>query len=509
MLFIIIFTIIIILFLISFAKTTKKQNYKTLYNSLYEDILYDDGIDNFEKENHMKVGVEFNVSETINLLVPIRYTNNFSWVNNNNYLNKNLILPNVRNQGNCWCCYAFTTTEILNSLMYMYYQDTTIPCFDLSIQQIIDCTSSPDGDGSRPSKGCYTGSITSIIKKYFNTRRIMASNTIYPYVSSSTKRDDYSYTSGNQRCQDIYSLFDTQTQDFTIINELELINIKDESCVRNAVYKYGCIYAAFYGNATDSFRKYPFPGETIIGDNIYTGPKVIPDSSHALLIVGWGVDSNNIPYWLVKNSWGSKWGVNRDTGLKTTDDNGYIRIIRNQDMFQFYLTARAVRPCIPKKNSITLNYSNLVYNINSDGKFIVKVIINFKCFRINTKQKITFEMRSSTTKISTDIICNSPNDGTGTFKPIFYKEKRVDINSDYYYTENYDKSDNNTGLYFYTTLRKPIILYGTSNSPVLSNKTPTGIWYIFLTITDTITNTVTLQGEMQIDMSKSEKKAFV
>jgi KDEL-tailed cysteine endopeptidase len=38
---------------------------------------------------------------------------------------------------------------------------------------------------------------------------------------------------------------------------------------------------------------------------------------HAILIVGYGVDASNTPYWLIKNSWGSGWG-----------ENGYVRILR-------------------------------------------------------------------------------------------------------------------------------------------------------------------------------------
>ena len=43
--------------------------------------------------------------------------------------------------------------------------------------------------------------------------------------------------------------------------------------------------------------------------------------NHAILIVGYGVTSTGIKYWVVKNSWGASWG-----------ESGYFKIIRGSNM---------------------------------------------------------------------------------------------------------------------------------------------------------------------------------
>ncbi|KAI4964491.1 hypothetical protein ZWY2020_005654 [Hordeum vulgare] len=64
---------------------------------------------------------------------------------------------------------------------------------------------------------------------------------------------------------------------------------------------------------TKTFRRY--------GGGVFVGP-CGTNGTHAMTVVGYGTtdETNPIDYWIVKNSWGPKWG-----------ENGYIRLARGVD----------------------------------------------------------------------------------------------------------------------------------------------------------------------------------
>jgi len=51
---------------------------------------------------------------------------------------------------------------------------------------------------------------------------------------------------------------------------------------------------------------------------IYRGWFCSQATDHAVLLTGYG-NSGSTPYWLIKNSWGEKWG-----------ENGYFRLLRGK-----------------------------------------------------------------------------------------------------------------------------------------------------------------------------------
>lgn len=85
-----------------------------------------------------------------------------------------------------------------------------------------------------------------------------------------------------------------------------------EMNIRFDIYKWGPVSSGF----TIYPDFYTFDAKTTIYKWNEKGPKV---GGHAVEIVGWG-EENNIKFWWIKNSWGTKWG-----------DDGYFRMIRGEN----------------------------------------------------------------------------------------------------------------------------------------------------------------------------------
>lgn len=83
----------------------------------------------------------------------------------------------------------------------------------------------------------------------------------------------------------------------------------NEERIRSGIYKWGPMASGM--KVYPNFYTFDAKNEIYHWDGI--GPRV---GGHAVELVGWG-EEDGVPYWIIKNSWGTNWG-----------DNGYFRMRR-------------------------------------------------------------------------------------------------------------------------------------------------------------------------------------
>jgi len=187
----------------------------------------------------------------------------------------------IKDQGQCGSCWSFSATGSMEGAHFLKTKNLV----SLSEQQLMDC-SGPEGDDSCEG-GLMDYAFTYVIKNGG-----ICSEASYPYQE------------------------------------------KDEAC------KTGCAVVA----TISSYIDIPSGNETAIGYAIQNGPisiaieadqsvfqdyqtGVLSSSAcgtnldHGVLIVGYGHDNTTgLDYWIVKNSWGTSWGL-----------NGYVWLARGQN----------------------------------------------------------------------------------------------------------------------------------------------------------------------------------
>ncbi|XP_076699651.2 procathepsin L isoform X3 [Callospermophilus lateralis] len=191
----------------------------------------------------------------------------------------------VKHQGNCNSCWAFSATGALEGQMFR----KTKKLVPLSVQNLIDCSL------SQGNYGCYGGRMDYAFQ-YIEDNGGLDSEASYPYEAQ------------NQPCR-----YSPQN---SVANDKGFIDIpEDEEALMKAVATVGPISVAIDAEH-DSFKFYK--------GGIYYNPHCSNTSlSHAVLVVGYGfegAESDNNKYWLIKNSWGEKWGM-----------NGYMKIARDKN----------------------------------------------------------------------------------------------------------------------------------------------------------------------------------
>jgi C1A family cysteine protease len=197
------------------------------------------------------------------------------------------VISSVKNQLKCGCCYAFATATIMETLYAMKTNSQTI--IDFSPQQIADCS-------SNGNTGCSGGSFPPSVRYLSGQGGKIATDASYPYVGK------------KQTCR-------TDNLNQITLGNIEYGSIPegDEVKLAEALTNHGPI---FIGLDADS-RLFMFYKSGVL--KIKNCPTARQDMDHAMVIVGYGYDNNvQTPYWIIKNSWGTKWG-----------EHGYLRLAKD------------------------------------------------------------------------------------------------------------------------------------------------------------------------------------
>ncbi|MCQ2819728.1 MAG: C1 family peptidase [archaeon] len=186
---------------------------------------------------------------------------------------KKAVTP-VVDQDGCGSCWAHSTSATLASQYLIHGKNIT----SFSVQQLIDC--------DMGNKGC-GGGLMNKGYDYLKTSKLMLT-------------EDYPYEKHRGECR-----YD-ESKGIGKVKSYQRIISEDEDEMKVALYEKGPLAAGLF-----SFPLMFYSGGIFDPLFSFLCPATI---DHAVTIVGYGSEWG-VPYWLIKNSWGTDWG-----------EDGYFRI---------------------------------------------------------------------------------------------------------------------------------------------------------------------------------------
>jgi len=188
----------------------------------------------------------------------------------------------VKDQGQCGSCWAFSTTGSTEGC----HQITKKALVSISEQNVMDCSD------SYGNEGCNGGLMTQAMQYIIDNKGVDTESS-YPYTAAD---GTCSYNPANSGA--------TLTS-YTNVNSGD----EGDLIAKNVL---GPVSVAIDASQS-SFQFY--------SSGVYNEPACSSSQlDHGVLSVGWGSDPTGGDYYIVKNSWGTDWGM-----------NGYIYMSRNKE----------------------------------------------------------------------------------------------------------------------------------------------------------------------------------
>jgi len=191
-------------------------------------------------------------------------------------------VTHIKNQEQCGSCWSFSTTGSTEGCHFLSKKALV----SLSEQNLMDCSD------SYGNQGCDGGLMTQAMQ-YIIDNKGVDTESYYPY----TAQDGTCHFSKAHIGATLTSYTNVQTGDE---NDLQMkVSVAPTSVAIDASHS--------------SFQFY--------SSGVYNEPDCSTSQlDHGVLAVGWGTATEGGDYWIVKNSWGTDWGL-----------AGYIWMSRNND----------------------------------------------------------------------------------------------------------------------------------------------------------------------------------
>ncbi|XP_078054342.1 procathepsin L-like [Mustelus asterias] len=194
---------------------------------------------------------------------------------------KGIVTP-VKNQGQCYSCWAFSATGVLEGQVFK----KTGKLIALSEQNLIDCSR------SHGTFGCNGGWSLSAFDYIIENGGIEAEST-YAYTAKDGESCKYN-----------------ASESVASVSSYKILPYGDEEALTQAVAEIGPIAVVIDAG---------LPSWQFYSSGVYYDANCRSNTfNHAVLVVGYGVQSG-MKYYIVKNSWGQNWG-----------QSGYILMARGR-----------------------------------------------------------------------------------------------------------------------------------------------------------------------------------